>query len=668
MDKVAAKARIQKLRSEIDHHRYLYHVLDKAEISDAALDSLKHELARLEGDFPDLITRDSPTQRVGGRPLAKFEKVRHPVPMNSLNDVFSEGEVGEWAHRIEKLLGYGVSEYYADLKMDGLAIELTYRNGSLTRAATRGDGQIGEDVTENIRTIEAIPLRLQGKPPTELVVRGEVFFTKKEFLRINAAQKKKGEKLYANPRNVAAGSVRQLDPAITAARSLDFYAYGFVGRGEDHFNEYPSHDAEYKALRSYGIKTNPYGAVMKSVEDIVAFHKKWITGREKLPYEIDGIVISVNDTRAYQRLGVAGKAPRAAIAYKFPAHEATTVLLDIIVQVGRTGTLTPVAVLQPVPIGGVTVSRATLHNQDEIERLGVKIGDTVIVERAGDVIPAVTGILRRLRPKHARSFHMPKRCPMCGSSVVKKEGEVAYRCSNPHCEGRSRLTIRHFVSRRAFDIRGLGGKIIDVLVDHGLIQDAADLFSLRESDIEILERFGKKSAKNLIYAIQSRKKIELSRFVYALGISHVGEETAVDLAKYFRTLETIMDASEETLRAIPDIGAVVAKSIYEWFQNSSHRALLKKLHAAGVTPISESASKRPQKFSGKTFVLTGTLESMARDEAKDRIRELGGNVAGSVSAQTDYLVAGENPGSKLNRAKTLGVKTIDEKQFLAMIR
>lgn len=667
MDKKEARSRIEKLRKEIDRHRYLYHVLDRQEISDSALDSLKHELAELEGKFPDLITPDSPTQRVGGVPLEKFEKIRHPYPMNSLNDVFSETEVEEWIDRMEKLLGHPVSEFYADLKMDGLAIELMYRGGMLRSCSTRGDGVIGEDVTQNIKTIEAIPLRLSGNPPAELVVRGEVFLTKKEFQRINTEQKRRGAKLYANPRNVAAGSVRQLDPKVTQSRRLDFFAYGIVGRGESFFKEYPTRYAEYQALRSYGIKTNPHGRILPGSRDVAKFHGTWTNEREKLDYEIDGLVVSVNSNRDFQRLGVVGKAPRAGIAYKFAAHEGTTVLRDIVVQVGRTGTLTPVALLDPVPIGGVTVSRATLHNQDEIERLGVKIGDTVIVARAGDVIPAITGVLRRLRPKRARSFVMPKKCPICGSVVIRREGEVAYRCSNKGCAAIERLKVRHFVSRRAFDIRGLGEKIIDVLFDQGLIQNAADLFSLKEGDIKVLERFGEKSASNLISAIQSRKRVELARFIYALGIPHVGEETAVDLARNFRSLNRLEAVSQQELEAIPDIGPVVAESIRAWFGDARHKGLLRHLDEAGVEAFPEEVSKSPRKLTGKTFVLTGTLETMTRDEAKAKIRELGGGVAGSVSKETDYVVVGETPGSKLDRARSLGIKTLTEREFLKLI-
>lgn len=667
MDKIEAKERIEKLKKEINHHRYLYHVLDREEISAAALDSLKRELATLEEEYPDLITPDSPTQRIGGKPLAKFAKVMHRRRMNSLNDAFSKTDVEDWVRRNEKMLEKPISGFYCDLKMDGLAIELTYKNGVLETASTRGDGLVGEDVTENIRTIDAIPLSLRPGSPETLVLRGEVFLTKKEFSRINAEQTKKEGKLYANPRNVAAGAVRQLDPSITASRKLDFFAYGIVGDGEEFFRENPTHEAEYKNLNKYGIKTNPHGVAVSSLPEIIAFHQKMEGEREKLPYEIDGIVISINDNRDYERLGIVGKTPRAAIAYKFAAAEATTVLCDIAVQVGRRGTLTPVALLEPVPIGGVTVSRATLHNEDEIKRLGVKIGDTVIVERAGDVIPRVKGILPRLRPKNAKSFSMPKSCPVCAKPVVRKEGEVAYRCVNPDCPAVNREGTYHFVSRKGFDIVGLGPKIIDVLMDEGLIQDAADLFILKEGDIAMLERFGEKSAANLIQAIAGRKKVALSRFIYSLGIPHVGEETAIDLANHFGLVDKLGQASKETLESVKDVGGIVSESIYQWFRNPRNKRFIEKLKSTGIRTEAVQVKKGSRALRDKTFVLTGGLKTLTRDQAKDKIREAGGEVSSSVSKKTDYLVFGADPGSKFDHAKALGVKTITENEFLKLV-
>lgn len=667
MKKSEAKERIEKLKKEINHHRYLYHVLDREEISAAALDSLKYELATLEEAYPDLITPDSPTQRVGGKPLAKFAKITHGKRMNSLNDAFSKEDVADWVRRNEKILEKTISGFYCDLKMDGLAVELVYRNGILETAATRGDGLIGEDVTQNVKTIDAIPLSLRPGFPEELVLRGEVFLTKKEFSRINAEQAKKEGRLYANPRNVAAGAVRQLDPSITASRKLDFYAYGIVGEGERFFRENPTHEAEYKNLNRYGIKTNPHGLAVSSLSEIILFHQKMEEKREKLPYEIDGIVISINDNRDYERLGIVGKTPRGAIAYKFAAAEATTILRDIMVQVGRRGTLTPVAVLAPVPIGGVTVSRATLHNEDEIKRLGVKIGDTVIVERAGDVIPRVKDMLPRLRPKNAKSFSMPKFCPVCGKPVVRKEGEVAYRCVNPDCPAVNREGTYHFVSRKGFEIVGLGPKIIDVLMDEGLIQDAADLFMLKEGDIAILERFGEKSAGNLIRSIAGRKNIPLSRFIYSLGIPHVGEETAFDLANHFGSIDKLGKVSKEELESVRDVGGVVSESIYQWFRNPRNKRFIEKLKVVGVRAEPIAAKKRSKALMGKVFVLTGGLKTLTRDQAKDKIREAGGEVSGSVSKKTDYVVFGDDPGSKFDRAKALGVKTITENEFLKLV-
>lgn len=667
MTKSEAKERIEKLKKEINHHRYLYHVLDREEISAAALDSLKRELSLLEEKFPDLVSPDSPTQRIGGKPLAKFAKVAHRKRMNSLNDAFTKEDVADWVRRNEKMLEKPIAEFYCDLKMDGLAIELIYRNGVLVAAATRGDGLVGEDVTQNIKTIEAIPLSLRPGSPDELIVRGEVFLTKKEFARINADQTKNDAKLYANPRNVAAGAVRQLDPSITASRKLDFYAYGIVGEGERFFRENPTHEAEYRNLNKYGIKTNPHGAVVYSLDGVAGFHQEIEKKRAGLPYEIDGIVVSVNDNRAYESLGVVGKTPRAAIAYKFAAAEAATILKEILVQVGRRGTLTPVAVLDPVSIGGVTVSRATLHNEDEIKRLGVKIGDTLIVERAGDVIPRVKGVLPGLRPKHAKVFSMPKFCPVCGKPVVRKEGEVAYRCVNSDCPAVNREGTYHFVSRKGFDIVGLGPKIVDVLMDEGLIQDAADIFALEEGDISVLQRFGEKSASNLIQSIALRKKIALARFIYSLGIPHVGEETAIDLANHFGSIEKLSEAEAGELEAIRDVGDVVAQSINTWFKNPRNKRLIEKLREAGVRTERVATREEDERLRGKTFVLTGGLQTLTRDQAKDKIRKAGGDVSSSVSKKTDYVVAGDEAGTKLDKARVLGISVITEAQFLKMV-
>ena len=662
MNKSEAAQRINKLKEAINKHRYLYHVLDKQEISEDALDTLKKELADLEQEYSDLVTPDSPTQRIGGAALKIFKKVQHITRMNSLNDAFSPEDVGAWLERVEKVLGKKPEKFYCDLKMDGLAIELLYKNGLLVQGSTRGDGLMGEDVTQNLKTIEAIPLKLEGDYPNELVARGEVFLTKKAFEKINKEQEKKGGKLYANPRNVAAGSVRQLDPQITAGRHLDFYAYALVS------DNYKTKDEEYKALNKFGIKTNPQGIVAESVKDILKFHEKWAKEREKLSYEIDGIVVSINDDAAFRKAGVVGKAPRGAIAYKFSPRESETVVEDIIVQVGRTGVLTPVAVLKPVQIGGTTVSRATLHNLDEIKRLEVKIGDTVIVGRAGDVIPDVKKVLKEMRTGKEKEFRMPKKCPVCGEPIEKIGEQVAYRCVNKNCPAIKREAIYHFVSRKALNMAGIGPKIIDQLMAAGLIRDSADLFSLKKEDLLNLERFAERSAEKVIEAIQSKKKVPLHKFIYSLGIDHVGEETGFVLAKKFKKLENIQEATLEELQNTPDIGPVVAQSIYEWFQKPYNQKLLSKFKKAGIHVLEEKTTKESSKLAGKIFVLTGTLENLGRDEAKEMIRELGGDVSGSVSKNTDYVVAGSEPGSKYDQAKKFGLKIVSEKEFLNMLK
>ncbi|HZZ99525.1 MAG TPA: NAD-dependent DNA ligase LigA, partial [Candidatus Paceibacterota bacterium] len=661
----------EKLRKLIEHHNYQYHVLDEPEISDEAFNALNRELLDLEKEFPDLVTPDSPTRRVGGQALKAFEKIEHvangqAAPMLSLNDAFSSEDLNDWLGRLEKNLGHEPKEFYADLKMDGLAIELVYLNGVLDHASTRGDGRIGEDVTQNIRTIQAIPLRLQGSDfPKELVVRGEVFLKKKEFLRINREQEKTGAKAYANPRNLVAGSVRQLDPKITASRKLNFYAYKIAGSGASYWRAYPSHLSEYQALQKWGLPTNPEGQVCRGKAEIEKFFQSIEKKREKLDYEIDGIVVSLNDSREYEEAGVIGKAPRGAVAYKFAPMESETVVENISVNVGRSGALTPVAFLRPVRIGGVTVSRATLHNLDEIKRLGVKIGDTVIVGRAGDVIPDVKKVLPELRTGKEKEFRMPAKCPVCGEKVEKVEGQVAYRCVNRDCPAIRREAIYHFVSRQALDMDGIGPKFIDQTMDAGLVSDAADLYSLTEKDLLNLDRFAEISAAKAIASIQSKKSVPLDRFIYALGIEHIGEETAHVLAHHFKTFDSFRRASAAELQAINDIGPVVSDSIVRWFSHDYHRKLLDKFKKAGLDVKPEKAGS--QKLAGKTFVLTGTLEQMSREEAKALIRDQGGNVSSSVSKNTDYVVAGANPGSKYDDAQKLGVAVIDETKFLEII-
>ena len=524
MDKKEAQDRIKKLREVINHHRYLYHVLDKQEISDAALDSLKKELFDLEQEFPNLITADSPTQRIGGKALKEFKKIKHGQRMTSFNDAFSKEDMQDWQERFIKLVSEKEKnkiDYYAELKIDGLAIELIYENGIFKTGSTRGDGIIGEDITENLKTVDAIPLSLQTtnyKLPTQLIVRGEVFITKKEFERINKEQKEKGLPVYANPRNIAAGSVRQLDPKITAGRKLDSFAYELLtDLGQ------VTHEDKHKILKDLGFKTNKHNKYCKNLEEVFEFHKKWIKEREKLDYEIDGVVVLVNNNEIFEKLGIVGKAPRAGIAFKFPQAQSTTKVLDINVQVGRTGAMTPVAILEPVQVTGITISRATLHNEDEIKRLGLKIGDTVIVGRAGDVIPDIIKVLPELRTGKEKEFKMPEVCPACGTKLVKLEGEVLLRCPNKNCFAQKRRNFYHFVGRAAFNMDGLGPKIIDRLLDEGLVQDPSDLFDLKEGDVKNLERFAEKSAENLIKSIQEKTEITLAKFIYALGIRNIGE-------------------------------------------------------------------------------------------------------------------------------------------------
>jgi len=670
-DKNTVKERINKLKKTIDHHRYLYHVLDRQEISDEALDSLKKELFDLEQEFPDLITSDSPTQRVAGEPLEGFTKVTHPGRMISLNDAFSSQDLSDWLERLNNFLGQTYNgSFYCDLKMDGLAIELRYKNGALTQASTRGNGLIGEDVTQNIRTVDAVPLHLRSEDrpiPKTLIVRGEVFLTKKEFARINKLQFKKGEKIYANPRNFAAGTIRQLDPHITADRKLSFYAYSIVGIDGTYGDNFKSHADEYKALNEWGIGTNPHGKIANTPNDVISFWETWQEKRDKLDYEFDGIVVSINDNGVYRRAGVIGKSPRGAIAFKFSPKSAQTIVEDIQVQVGRTGVLTPVAHLKPVSIGGTTVSRATLHNMDEIKRLGVKIGDTVVVGRAGDVIPDILSVLTELRTGKEKNFQLPIRCPVCDTPIKKNAGQVASYCPNIDCPARQRITIYHFCSRNAMNIDGVGPKIIDALMDAGLIQDYADLFTLKIEDLQNLDRFAELSSANVIKAIDDHREVPLARFIYALGIMHVGEETARVLAQHFHTLDKITEASEEELTVVEDVGPVVAHSIAEWFKRPYHKKILKKFEKAGLKIIADKGMVKG-KFFGKTFVITGTLESMSREEAGAKIRALGGKVSSSVSKDTSFVVAGSDPGSKYINAQKLIVKILDEKEFLKMIK
>ncbi|MFH0819371.1 MAG: NAD-dependent DNA ligase LigA [Patescibacteria group bacterium] len=654
MDKASAKQRIDKLKKEINHHRYLYHVLDKQEISEAALDSLKHELSLLEEKFPDLIAPDSPTQRVAGAPLNKFQKVKHSQRMLSLVDCFSFQELSDWQTRISKLVPIDKINYYAELKMDGLAVTLIYRDGVFIQGATRGDGQVGEDVTHNLKTINSIPLKLIAPYPKEIEVRGEVYMSRKNFSKLN----KQSVEKFANPRNAAAGSIRQLDSKIAASRNLDFMAYDIVGDFD-----FSTHESKHEKLTQLGFKSNDLNTYCPNLEAVQKYHDKIGKVRVSLDYWSDGIVVIVNDINLFNQLGVVGKAPRGAIAYKYPAEQVTTIVKDIQVQVGRTGTLTPVAHLEPVSVAGSVVSRATLHNEDEIKRLDVRVGDTVIIQKAGDIIPDIVKVLINLRSPKASAFIFPKKCPACLAPVIRREGEAAYYCTNKNCFAMERERFYHFVSKKAFNINGLGPKIIDQLLNEKLISSLSDVFYLTKNDLKPLERFAEKSADNLIISIKEAKKITFARFIYALGIRHIGEETAVVLAHYFNTINKLQIASREDFTNIFEIGEIMAQSLYDYFQNSKNIKEIDNLLSAGVI-ISNNEIKANQFFQNKIFVLTGTLNSITRDEAKDRIRKLGGKVASSVSAKTDYLVTGEKAGSKLAKANKLKIKVINEQEFL----
>jgi len=664
MQKREAKQRIEKLKAEIDHHRYLYHVLDRQEISEGALDSLKHELAQLEADYPEFVTPDSPTQRVAGKPLEKFQKVRHEIPLRSLTDAFDETEMRDWEQRNQKLVA-GSREFFCETKMDGLAVSLVYEKGVLKTAATRGDGTTGEDVTENIKTIESIPLVLRniGKKLPEFVeVRGEVYMTKRVFENLNKMQAKQSLPQFANPRNAAAGSVRQLDPRLAAERHLSFMAYDLVtDLGQI------THEEVHKLLTKLGFRAGDYLKAVPDIKGVMDFYTMLKKQRESLPYWIDGVVVLVNNINTYQKLGVTGKSPRGMIALKFPAEQVTTRVRDIIVQVGRTGTLTPVALLEPVAVAGTVVSRATLHNADEIKRLGIKIGDTVIIQKAGDIIPDVVQVLPKLRTGREKPFRMPARCPICGSGVVRPEGEVNNYCNNKNCFAVQKEGLYHFVSKDAFNIEGLGPRIIDQLIEEGLIKDAADIFDLKVGDLEPLARFAEKAAANLVAAITGAKQISLDRFIYALGIRHVGEQTAIALAQRFGNLANIMQATKAELEGVEDIGSVVADSIVRYFAEQKHQILIKRLLKHGVV-IKETKQRSQGKWQGKTFVLTGTLATLSRSEAQNIIRNQGGKVSSSVSARTDYVVVGSDAGSKFARARSLGVKTLSEKEFIDLVK
>lgn len=721
MDKNYAKKRIDKLRAEIDFHRHNYHVFDRETISPAALDSLKNELFSLENEFPELITPDSPTQRVSGAVLEKFSKISHSRPMISLFDAFSEDDMRAWEERNGNFLKRSLrEEYYCELKLDGLAINLRYENGRLISGATRGDGVVGENVTENVRTIDSIPLGLRRPTKEELKslglpeksiqdlyillekgvieIRGEAIMTKKTFVALNQKYAKEGRPELANTRNGVAGSLRQLDPKITAERKLQFYAYDLLlttskGAVLERGELVATRDMADKLANLLGFKTVSANRICHRLNEVFSFYQEIEKKRAGLPFEIDGVVVKINSLKMWEVLGIVGKAPRYMMAYKFSAEQATTKVVDVIWQVGRTGALTPTAVLEPVKVGGALISRSTLHNFDEIKRLDLRLGDTVIIERSGDVIPKVISVLKNLRSGKEKLISAPKECPMCSGKVEQISGEVAYRCANRRCYAVNLRRISHFVSKGAADMDGLGPKVIEQFLTEGLIKDAADLYNLKKSDLLSLERFADKKADNIIKIIGDRKKISLPRFLYGLGIRHIGEESARTLADLVVVIltkknqekskteinegrevsplelaEILSKVSLEELLAIEDFGPIVAQSIKEYWLDDHSRDLLEKFTRLGVTAIIDLKKEiGAGRLKGQSFVLTGSLVSLTRNGAKDRIRLAGGVVKESVSKDLDYLIAGEAPGSKLNKAKSLGIKIINEKEFLEML-
>lgn len=671
MSKAAAAKRIIKLRDLINDYRYHYHVLDESIMSEAAADSLKHELAQLEAEYPELITPDSPTQRVAGAPLPGFTQIEHSSRMLSLNDVFDEAEMQAWQERLVKLLPADAKlEYFVDVKMDGLAAALVYEDGMLARGITRGDGFVGEDVTANIRTIESIPLTLRPDKRFESLrrgrteIRGEIVMYKADFAKLNEVRAAAGKPLFANPRNTAAGTIRQLDPQLVVGRPLHFRAYDLQ---RDDPDEIPTNTYAYEAMRSLGLLINTAATILPSISEVMKFAKAWETKRQELPFNTDGLVVKVNDRQLYRRLGVVGKAPRGAVALKYAAEQAATKVKDIFVSIGRTGVVTPVAMLEPVVIAGSTVQMATLHNESEVKRKDIRVGDTVIVHKAGDIIPEVVEPLVKLRDGSEQPFVMPTHCPECNTILVKyKPEDAAWRCPNEACPSRAWKRIEHFASKSALDIEGLGEKNVIALINAELVKDPADIYTLQASDLLKLERFAEISANKLISAIQAKKNPPLSRFIYGLGIRHVGTQTAIDLANYFRTLEALSTATIDELSEVEGIGEVVAESVVEWFSEPRNQKLLAKFQRLGVwsRPVKHVGGK----LSGTSFVVTGTLENLGREEAGERIRALGGTFQNSVGKDTDYLVVGANVGaSKLTKAAKLGTKQITEAELLKML-
>lgn len=658
--------RIEQLREEINYHNYLYYVLDQPVITDADYDALMRELKEIEDKYPETVTPDSPTQRIGAPPSEKFASVSHSIPMLSLDDAFSQEEVLEFDQRAKRLLQTDEEiEYTVEPKMDGLAVELVYENGMFVLGSTRGDGYTGEDVTANLRTIRSLPLRLIERhlsPPGRLEVRGEVFINKDAFKRLNKKRMEDGEPPFANPRNAAAGSLRQLDPNITAGRPLNIFCYG-IGIAEG--CSFGTQWEVLSSLRKWGLRVNPMAEKQKGIRGAIHYHRRMNRKRKDLDYEIDGIVIKVNDLDLQKRLGAKAKSPRWALAYKFEAAQAVTRIIEIQLSVGRTGAVTPIALMEPVKVGGVMVSRATLHNEDEIRRKDVRIGDWVIVRRAGDVIPEVVRPLPERRTGKEQVFVMPQTCPVCGSNLRRKPGEAVWRCPNPECFPRLVKQLTHFASKGAMDIEGLGPKVAEQLISAGLVRSISDLYSIKLSDLLSLDRFAEKSAENLLSAIETSKETSFARFFYALGIRHVGDVTAQLLADHFGSMEALKDASEEELMAVEGIGPEVAFSIRSWFDDNKNLRLTESLLDAGIR-FTDLREARTSPLKDRTFVFTGGLSSLTREQAKNIVRDLGGQVASAVGRKTDYVVAGGNPGSKLRKALELGIPVLSEEEFLAL--
>lgn len=654
---------VQKLRKEIEEHSYRYYVLDKPTISDEAYDKLFRKLQDLEEKHPELRDPLSPTQKVGGVALDKFKKYKHREPMLSLQNIYEETELADWYERWEKSLGPAFT-VVGEPKFDGLAIELVYEGGALAMAATRGDGETGEDVTANVRTIRSVPLRLRGNYPPLVEVRAEIILPLADFKKLNVERAKSDEPLFANPRNAAAGTIRQLDPKIVSSRKLDCFAHG-LGRLEGTPPE--GHWALLESFASWGLRTNPLRAKLDSKSEAQEFFRKVEGQREKLPYEIDGIVLKVDSRRNQEELGFVARSPRWAVAYKFRAHEGITKLNDVEFQVGRTGAITPVAILEPVQIGGVTVSRASLHNQDQMEQIGLKIGDTVVVKRAGDVIPDVQSVIEEKRTGAEKAIRFPKKCPSCGGPVTREEEEAAHRCLNRMCPAQVAESLKHFVSKRAMNIEGLGEKWINLFMEKGLIHHFSDIYDLTKDDLLKIDRQGERSAEKLLEAIERSKDVTLARFVYALGIRLVGERTAELIATHFGTLETFLNATDEELQNVEEVGTTVTVHLREFLDDKRNRDEIARLLKKGVRPRAAEGAGT-QKLAGKTFVITGTLPSLSREDTETLIRQNGGKVTGSVSKNTSYLVLGESPGSKLEKAKTLGVAILDEAALRELVR